>query len=80
MPIPKISNPNPPASAFSEPSEPSEIKPGDKPKEQITNPQEENPQVMMTKDEESKKEGKGQAGKGKDGNENENENWVKPRL
>ncbi|KAJ3841765.1 hypothetical protein F5878DRAFT_445402 [Lentinula raphanica] len=39
-----------PASAFSEPSEPSELAPGNKPKDQITKPQEENPQVVLVKD------------------------------
>lgn len=41
---------NPPPSAFSEPSEPSELKPEDKPKALLTGPQEENPQVVVTKD------------------------------
>jgi len=35
-----------PASGLSEPSEPSELKPSDKPKEQIQRPQEENPQLI----------------------------------
>ncbi|EIM91123.1 uncharacterized protein STEHIDRAFT_107746 [Stereum hirsutum FP-91666 SS1] len=68
MTILKVDKSNPPASAFSEPSEPSDIKPADSPKEQITKQQEENPQVMMTKDEGSKKEGK--EGQGKEANKN----------
>jgi hypothetical protein len=53
---PKISSP--PPSAFSEPSEPSDLKPEDKPKDQITKPQEENPQVIVTKNKEQAKEKK----------------------
>jgi hypothetical protein len=49
---PKVENP--PPSAFSEPSEPSELKPEDKPKSLLTGPQEENPQVVVTQ---SKKKG-----------------------
>jgi hypothetical protein len=43
---PKTSKP--PVSAFSEPSEPSALKPEDKPKAQLTGPQEENPQAVVT--------------------------------
>jgi hypothetical protein len=43
---PKTSSP--PPSAFSEPSEPSPLKPEDKPKELLKGPQEENPQVVVT--------------------------------
>jgi len=35
-----------PASSASEPSEPSEVKPEDKPREQLTHEQEENPQLV----------------------------------
>lgn len=55
LPLPKAMPPKAdkiPESAFGEPSEPSALKPADKPKEQLTNPQEENPQVVVT---ESKK-------------------------
>lgn len=77
MPLPTISNTtNPPASAFSEPSEPSDIIPADKPKEQLTNQQEENPQVVVTASEGLKKEGKQNAGTGEKGEGN----WVKPKL
>ncbi|KZP25114.1 hypothetical protein FIBSPDRAFT_856042, partial [Athelia psychrophila] len=37
---------SPPASAFAEPSEPGAGKPGDSPAEQLTGPQEENPQLI----------------------------------
>ncbi|KAG8960602.1 hypothetical protein FRC03_006351 [Tulasnella sp. 419] len=40
---------NPPSSAFAEPSEPSGHAPEQNPKEQITNAQEENPQVIAHK-------------------------------
>lgn len=40
-----------PPSAFSEPSEPSQLKPGDKPKEQLRGSQEENPQIVVTRPE-----------------------------
>ena len=38
---------SPPTSAFSEPSEPSDIVPENNPREQLTRPQEENPQVVL---------------------------------
>ncbi|TFY72289.1 hypothetical protein EVG20_g722 [Dentipellis fragilis] len=59
---------NPPVSAFSEPSEPSPMAPGDKPKDQLTGPQEENPQMVMRKSKEDRKgidmSGKGGKGQG----------------
>ena len=36
-----------PASSFAEPSEPSQLRPEDKPKDTLTGEQEENPQVVM---------------------------------
>jgi len=42
-----------PVSAFSEPSEPSQLSPAENPKEQITGEQEENPQVVLTIDDKS---------------------------
>ncbi|KAJ3796744.1 hypothetical protein GGU11DRAFT_829546, partial [Lentinula aff. detonsa] len=39
-----------PTSAFSEPSEPSELAPGNNSKDQVARPQEENPQVVLVKD------------------------------
>ena len=42
---PKVQSP--PTSAFSEPSEPSDIMPENNPREQLTRPQEENPQAML---------------------------------
>ncbi|KAJ3735196.1 hypothetical protein DFJ43DRAFT_1151356 [Lentinula guzmanii] len=39
-----------PTAAFSEPSEPSELAPGNNSKDQVARPQEENPQVILVKD------------------------------
>ncbi|KAJ3980643.1 hypothetical protein F5890DRAFT_1557518 [Lentinula detonsa] len=39
-----------PTSAFSEPSEPSELAPGNNSKDQVARPQEENPQVILVKE------------------------------
>lgn len=47
---------DPPPSAFSEPSEPSQVTPGEKDKALITSAQEENPQVVVKKDPETAKQ------------------------
>lgn len=78
-----------PPSGSSEPSEPSEVKPSNKPKQQLTGEQEENPQLLAHKpgkqSGDAKAEGddvaqKGFAGKGYTGEYEEGKNGGKAKL
>jgi hypothetical protein len=51
-----------PPSAASEPSEPSEVRPEDKPKKQLKGEQEENPQIVAHRPGGQEADGKGQKG------------------
>ncbi|THH14112.1 hypothetical protein EW146_g6185 [Bondarzewia mesenterica] len=64
MPKAKLEKP----SAFSEPSEPSNLSPEDEPREQITGEQEENPQLVLKNDKRDlDNQGKAKGVKGKQG-------------
>lgn len=54
----RTSQDDPSACALSEPSEPSQITPGEKPKEQLIYAQGENPQVVVTKDDKARRAAK----------------------